>query len=122
MKTEQRDGVRNISGADAMTYADSRIGKGRGFCFEGDLPTETLERLHAVAADTFGRAAIEFDRADETTISGWGYLLRASALLLEVVEVVEATSENASLLEHRLRAAQDAAIVRCWELDVPGLR
>ncbi len=87
-ETTTDEDIRTITGAEAMTFADSRVGKGKGYCIEDRaLPTDTLGRIHAIAADTFGAAAVEFGLAGEETIQPWAYLLRLSALLVQTAEL-----------------------------------
>ena len=101
--TERRDrsNHRGITAQQALELADDLVGRGRGFIVTDEPLAQGVQGVRDAACDTFALAAASIgDHVGKESLAPWALVLRLSALMIKLAEIV-------AIAEEELRAVQE---------------
>ena len=105
--TERRDrsNHRGITAQQALELADDLVGRGQGFVVADEPLASGVQGVHDAACDTFALAAASIgDHVGKESLAPWALVLRLSALMIKLAEVV-------AIAEEELRAVQQERLL-----------
>lgn len=111
--TERRDrsNHRGITAEQALEMADDLVGRGQGFVVADEPLAPGVQGIHDAACDIFALAASSIgDHVGKESAVAWTLVLRLSAQMIKLAEVVALAEEEIRRLQEGQRTEQYAEV------------